>query len=134
MSQEEMRDILPLTGVGYDTQVRPRTGWAISKQLSNKIRELKVFSIITPLESPRFRFPWGTTPGAYYNWDSTSSPTAGSGVVVYMVGSGSKWTCCDSSHRLGSDGELVANGTFRIPEEVLQNYARREVEMEEGGM
>ncbi|KAI1357260.1 hypothetical protein F5Y08DRAFT_192876 [Xylaria arbuscula] len=86
------------------------------------------------LELPRFRFPWGTTPGHDYNWDSRSSPTVGRGLIAYMCGSKSQWHCWDGSHMIESDGELVANGTFELPHVLLAHYVKREVNMEAGGI
>jgi len=87
-----------------------------------------------PTELPRFRFPWGTTPSGYYNWVPTSDRTADSGLVAYMLGSESQWACRDGSHRLDSNGELLADGTLRVPDALLQPYPKKEIKMEEGGV
>ncbi|KAJ9130462.1 hypothetical protein NKR23_g12192 [Pleurostoma richardsiae] len=87
-----------------------------------------------PIALPRFRFPWGTTPGAYYNWDKKLDPTVDSGLVAYMLGSGSRWVCLDGSHGLDEDGKLVENGTLQLSDTVLENYAKRELRMEAGGV
>ncbi|KAK4170966.1 hypothetical protein QBC36DRAFT_368925 [Triangularia setosa] len=79
----------------------------------------------------RFQFPWGTTKG-YYKWDVRAE--ADNGLVLHMLGSKSHWFCCDGSHKLGSSGELLPNGTLNAPEDIIKAYPRMEVKMEEGGV
>lgn len=86
------------------------------------------------IELPRFRFPWGTTPGVYYNWDIKSSPMVDSGLVAYMLGPGSRWVCRDGSLGIDEDGHSAKNGTLQIPESSLENYPEREINMEQGGV
>lgn len=81
----------------------------------------------------RFRFPWGTTPGAYYNWVRKTS-SVNSELIAYMLGPESQYDCRDLSHEVDSDGVLEENGTFEYPDAVVENYSRRDVEMKKGGV
>ncbi|KAK3939622.1 hypothetical protein QBC46DRAFT_387428 [Diplogelasinospora grovesii] len=87
-----------------------------------------------PMEIPGLRFPWGTTPGVYYNWERKSGLTVENALAAYMLGSDSQWVCRDGSHRLGSDGELEAIGVFGIQNHLLDGYPEREIRMERGGI
>jgi hypothetical protein len=59
---------------------------------------------------------------------------AESGLVVYMLGSGSEWACRDRSLNLDEDGNLAENGTLQVPDHLLKNYPKRHISMERGGM
>ncbi|KAK8007271.1 subtilisin-like protein [Apiospora arundinis] len=84
-----------------------------------------------PVET-RFRFPWGTT-GGYYNWNLASDAGAETGLIIYLLGSASQWFCRDGAHKLESDGKLVPNGTYELSDELLEDYPKRVLAMEEGG-
>lgn len=53
---------------------------------------------------------------------------------MYMLGSASKLICCDGSLSLDSDGKLGQYGSIHIPDDLLENYPKRHIEMEEGGV
>ena len=56
------------------------------------------------------------------------------GVVLHLLGPGSHWWCYDGSHKCDSHGELLPNGTLDVPEDIVRDYLKREIKMEEGGV
>ena len=86
-----------------------------------------------PNDLPRFRFPWGTTPDSYYNWVTRDRPQV-NGYVVYVLAPGSRWLCLDGSFRIEDDGALVSNGTYHYEEEMVKNFPKQIVYMNDGGV
>ncbi|KAK1764013.1 hypothetical protein QBC33DRAFT_211434 [Phialemonium atrogriseum] len=91
-------------------------------------------NIFEPYSAKSLRaIPWGETPkGDYYTWN----PEVDSGLVFYMVGPGSRFEICDSSHnlKLGRQKRITDIGLCQTPGDLLQSHERIQVEMKEGGV
>lgn len=86
------------------------------------------------IRQPKIRFPWGTVPEVYYNWIPKSDPKAKKKLTVYMLGPGSQYACLDGSLAIDSDGEPDDQGFYRYPPTVSEDYVRKEIIMEKGGV
>lgn len=86
------------------------------------------------IRQPKIRFPWGTVPGVYYNWIPKSDPKAKTKLTLYMLSPGSHYVCLDGSLEIDSDGEPDNQGFYRYPPTISENYVRKDIVMEQGGV
>ena len=60
-----------------------------------------------------------------------------SGLLFYMMGSGSRFVICDGSHKLELDPKrrkVMDIGMCKTPNDLLETYGRIPVVMEKGGV
>lgn len=58
------------------------------------------------------------------------------GVIAYMLGPNSQYRCLDASQGVDSNGVIPEdnNGSFEYPDAVEENYSKKDLRMEEGGV
>lgn len=82
-----------------------------------------------------FRFPWGTVSGTYYSWDNPQSARADDGLIVYLLSPESLYKCIDGSHKRELIvKEAARDRTLHLPNHVIEDHKKQNIEMPEGGV
>lgn len=55
-------------------------------------------------------------------------------LITYLAGAGHQWVCCDGSQTVHSTGVSASIGMYQVPDPVLSQFKKIQIDMEQGGV